>query len=291
MIKVAVVGAGHWGPNLIGNFHNHGNSEVAWVVDRSEERLAAVSTRFPDIKVTKNLSDVLDDANVDAVVVATPTTTHYDIATAVLRAGKHVLVEKPLADTVEKSIEMNELAEQVGKILMVGHVFVYNAAAQLASYDTKVDGSFIVKDLHKTRNMRLAFKSGFYVGGMKAGLMTLSGGRFPGGKIPVEEDAAEEEGAYDYPAQDDYDDDYDDNAEEEAAGEGEYDEDEAEYDTYSGFYGADPILDIAPILPHAPKLAVSDELKPYLPWIFLGLGGTALVLIERARRGSKGKKR
>lgn len=58
--------------------------------------------------------------------------THYDITTAALRAGKHVLVEKPLADTVEKSIEMNELAEQVGKILMVGHVFVYNAAAQLA---------------------------------------------------------------------------------------------------------------------------------------------------------------
>lgn len=132
MIKVAVVGAGHWGPNLIGNFHNHGNSEVAWVIDRNESRLGAVRTRFPDIKVTSDLAPVLEDQNVDAIVVATPTTTHYEITTAALRAGKHVLVEKPLADTVEKSIAMSELAREVGKVLMVGHVFVYNAAAQLA---------------------------------------------------------------------------------------------------------------------------------------------------------------
>jgi predicted dehydrogenase len=132
MIKVAVVGAGHWGPNLIGNFHNHGNSEVAWVVDQNESRLNVVRTRFPDIKVSSDLAPVLDDPNVEAVVVATPTTTHYDITTAALRAGKHVLVEKPLSDTVEKSIAMHELAQQVGKVLMVGHVFVYNAAAQLA---------------------------------------------------------------------------------------------------------------------------------------------------------------
>ena len=132
MIKVAVVGAGHWGPNLIGNFHNHGNSEVVWVVDQNESRLNVVRTRFPDIKVSSDLASVLDDPNVEAVVVATPTTTHYDITTAALRAGKHVLVEKPLSDTVEKSIAMHELAQQVGKILMVGHVFVYNAAAQLA---------------------------------------------------------------------------------------------------------------------------------------------------------------
>jgi len=132
MIKVAVVGAGHWGPNLIGNFHNHIRSEVAWVIDRSEDRLAAVRTRFPDVNASTEISSALDDPNVDAVVIATPSTTHYDLACAALRAGKHVLVEKPLADTVEKSIELDQLARKVGKTLMVGHVFVYNAAAQLA---------------------------------------------------------------------------------------------------------------------------------------------------------------
>ena len=132
MIKVAVIGAGHWGPNLIGNFHNHTGSEVAWVVDQNESRLDSVRTRFPDIDVAKDYAIVLADSDVDAVVVATPTTTHHEITTAALRAGKHVLVEKPLADTVEKSVEMHELAKEVGRVLMVGHVFVYNAAAQLA---------------------------------------------------------------------------------------------------------------------------------------------------------------
>lgn len=132
MINVAVVGSGHWGPNLIGNFHNHARSEVGWVIDQDEDRLAEVRLRFPEIRAELNLSKVLDDASVDAVVVATPTSTHHEIALAALRAGKHVLVEKPLAHTVEKSIELDEVAREVGKILMVGHVFVYNAAAQLA---------------------------------------------------------------------------------------------------------------------------------------------------------------
>ncbi|MCP5043250.1 MAG: Gfo/Idh/MocA family oxidoreductase [bacterium] len=132
MIKVAVVGAGHWGPNLIGNLHNHTRSEVAWVIDRSEARLDVVRTRFPDIATDTNVPAVLEDPAVDAVVIATPTTTHYELTLAALRAGKHVLVEKPLADTVDKAIEMDAVAREVGKTLMVGHVFVYNAAAQLA---------------------------------------------------------------------------------------------------------------------------------------------------------------
>lgn len=132
MIKLAVVGAGHWGPNLIGNFHNHSRSEVSWVIDQNEDRLAAVRRRFPDVTAESDYSKVLDDPSVDAVVIATPTTTHHELALAALRAGKHVLVEKPLADTVEKSLEMDEVAREAGKVLMVGHVFVYNAAAQLA---------------------------------------------------------------------------------------------------------------------------------------------------------------
>jgi predicted dehydrogenase len=132
MIKVAVVGAGHWGPNLIGNLHNHRRSEVSWVIDRDENRLAAVRQRFPEVKTSRELQDALDDSTVDAAVIATPTTTHFDLASAALRAGKHVLVEKPLADTLEKSIELDALAREVDRVLMVGHIFVYNAAAQLA---------------------------------------------------------------------------------------------------------------------------------------------------------------
>ncbi len=132
MLKIAVVGAGHWGPNLIGNFHDHTRSEVAWVIDRSEDRLAAVRTRFPDIQTGTEARLAFEDPAVDAVAIATPTATHHELTLAALRSGKHVLVEKPLAETVEKAEEMHAVAQEVGRILMVGHVFVYNAAAQLA---------------------------------------------------------------------------------------------------------------------------------------------------------------
>ncbi len=100
MLRVAVIGAGHWGPNLIANFHNHGRSEVVWVVDRDVARQAAVRRRFPDIEVCGDTARVLADESVDAVVVATPSVTHYPIAREALRAGKHVLVEKPMAANV-----------------------------------------------------------------------------------------------------------------------------------------------------------------------------------------------
>jgi predicted dehydrogenase len=130
MIRLAVVGAGHWGPNLINNFRQSRRSEVAWVVDRDPSRLAAVAERFPELRTTRELTDVLADAAVDAVVVATPTGSHYEIARAALEAGKHVLVEKPLADSVERSAALCELAARSTLVLMVGHVFVFNTAAR-----------------------------------------------------------------------------------------------------------------------------------------------------------------
>lgn len=132
MIRVAVVGAGHWGPNLISNFHVNTQSEVAWVVDRDASRLEAVRARFPGVETGEEVDPVLDDPEVDAVVIATPTSTHFELARAALSAGKHVLVEKPLAHSVECAEALCRLAEESDKILMVGHVFVYNAAAQRA---------------------------------------------------------------------------------------------------------------------------------------------------------------
>jgi predicted dehydrogenase len=130
MIRVAIVGAGHWGPNLINNFNSSKRSTVTWVVDREESRRSAVAERFAGVRTTDTLEDVLSDAEVDAVVIATPTTTHYELARAALEAGKHVLVEKPLTDSVDTSQALCDLAEQMDRVLMVGHVFVFNGAAR-----------------------------------------------------------------------------------------------------------------------------------------------------------------
>jgi len=128
MLRIAVLGAGHWGPNLIRNFHNHQTSEVAWVVDRDPKRRELTRSRFADVRTAADPAEALADPAVDAVVVATPTVTHHQLAASALRAGKHVLVEKPIATTVADADEICALAESQGLILMVGHVFLFNAA-------------------------------------------------------------------------------------------------------------------------------------------------------------------
>lgn len=130
MIRVAVIGAGHWGPNLINNFHTHQRSEVAWVVDSDKDRLERVKARFPDVQIASSVEVALEDPGVDCVVIATPTSTHYGIVKAALEAGKHILVEKPITDDLRTARELDTLAQAAGRVLMVGHVFVYNSAAQ-----------------------------------------------------------------------------------------------------------------------------------------------------------------
>jgi predicted dehydrogenase len=130
VIGVAVLGAGHWGPHLIRNFDNRQRSSVAWVIDRDASRLEEVRSRFPDVKIAEEPSEALDDDAVDAVVVATPTTTHYELAKEALRLGKHVMVEKPLARSSREAQDLTDTAEAAGRVLMVGHVFVYNAAVR-----------------------------------------------------------------------------------------------------------------------------------------------------------------
>jgi len=135
MIRIAVVGAGHWGPNLIRNFHEHAQSEVVRVVDRDEERLAEVRARFPGVVTGTDADVAFSDPNVDAVVIATPTSTHYALVKASLRAGKHVLVEKPIATSPAEAEELCALAEREWRVLLVSHVFLYNAAiARIRAY-------------------------------------------------------------------------------------------------------------------------------------------------------------
>jgi predicted dehydrogenase len=126
MISVAVAGAGHWGPNFVRNFQSPPRAEVRWVVDSDPARLAEVQARFPGVHLDRDLERALTDPAVDAIVVATPTATHFPLACAALEAGKHVLVEKPLATTVRQAEALVELADRNRRVLLVGHVFLYN---------------------------------------------------------------------------------------------------------------------------------------------------------------------
>src|SRR3954467_364018 len=130
MIRIAVVGAGHWGPNLIRNFDNKLTSEVAWVVDRDAKRLEQVKARFPTAQLATEAEPAFRDPRVDAVVISTPTSTHYALVKAALAAGKHVLVEKPIATDSAQGAELVQLAEKAGRILMVGHLFLFNAGVR-----------------------------------------------------------------------------------------------------------------------------------------------------------------
>jgi predicted dehydrogenase len=130
MIRVALAGVGHWGPNLLRNFHNPERSAVLWAIDPDEARLAVTRARFPGVRTAADVEPALADGDVDAVVVATPTSTHHALAKAALERGKHVLVEKPIATDVGHGRELCELAARGGRVLMVGHVFLYNPAVQ-----------------------------------------------------------------------------------------------------------------------------------------------------------------
>jgi len=127
-IRVAVVGCGYWGPNLVRAFTELPEAEVAWVYDRDMGRARAVARQFPGIRVAAGLEQVLQDSGVDAVAVATPAHTHAALAEAILRAGKHTFVEKPLALSSADCRKLIELARSRQRILMVGHTFLFNDA-------------------------------------------------------------------------------------------------------------------------------------------------------------------
>lgn len=129
-IGVAVVGHGYWGPNMVRNFYEAEGVDLRWVCDLQPERLAKVGRRYPTVQLSRSLAEVLADSKVDAVCIATPSETHYALAQQVLLAGRHVLVEKPLCDSSDKVQELIELAERVGRVLMVDHTFVYNPAVR-----------------------------------------------------------------------------------------------------------------------------------------------------------------
>jgi predicted dehydrogenase len=129
-LSVAVIGAGYWGPNLIRNLQAYPGSTLSWVCDLDEERATRAVGRHSTVRTTTSLETVLDDERVQAVAVATPAGTHAAIATAALEAGKHVLVEKPLASTVDEGAALVELAAARGLTLMCDHTYCYTPAVQ-----------------------------------------------------------------------------------------------------------------------------------------------------------------
>jgi len=127
-IRVAVVGYGYWGPNLVRNTLERPELELRMLCDRDRRRREAFSARVPGVAVSADLGDALGDPDVDAVLVATPPRTHHAIVKAALDAGKHVLVEKPLATTTRDAQELVDLADARDLVLMPGHTFVYSPA-------------------------------------------------------------------------------------------------------------------------------------------------------------------
>ncbi len=125
-IRVALVGLGYWGPNLLRNFSESAMFELAWACDMRQEALDPIARRYPGIACTTRYEDILRDADVDAVAIATPVSTHYALARSALEAGKHVFVEKPLAAASEDIVELTQVADGKDLILMPGHTFVYS---------------------------------------------------------------------------------------------------------------------------------------------------------------------
>jgi len=124
--KVAVVGLGYWGPNLMRVLAEQSDVQLSWICDLDSERLAQYVRRYPSANATSHYAHVLNDPDVDAVVIATPVHTHYDLAAQALLAGKHTFVEKPLADSAERADALVELADVNDRVLMCGHTIVYS---------------------------------------------------------------------------------------------------------------------------------------------------------------------
>jgi predicted dehydrogenase len=125
-VRIGVAGLGHWGPNLARNFAELPGAELAWLCDADEGRLAGTAARHPEARATDRFEDLLEDPELDAVVVATPAVTHFELTRTALVADKHVFVEKPLALSATLGEQLVALAEERGLVLLPGHLLLYH---------------------------------------------------------------------------------------------------------------------------------------------------------------------
>ena len=125
-LNLAVIGLGYWGPNLIRNLHELSEVGEIWACDVRKDRLDAIISRFPATRVTTRYEVVLANPSIDAVLIATPISSHHELGSAALRAGKHVFIEKPLAASSRQALSLIGLADGNGLVLMPGHTFIYS---------------------------------------------------------------------------------------------------------------------------------------------------------------------
>jgi predicted dehydrogenase len=128
LINIGVIGYGYWGPNLVRNFMELTRANVSGVVDVDPKKLEIVTHRFPAIKTSTNFQDLLRDSSIDAIAVATPVHTHFELGMAVLKAGKHLWLEKPMAETSLQARKLVDEAQKRKRVLLVDHTFIYTGA-------------------------------------------------------------------------------------------------------------------------------------------------------------------
>lgn len=126
MVRIGVIGCGYWGPNLVRNFMAVPNCTMSMVCDIDEKRLEHMKKLYPEIEIISEFDTMVKSPDIDAVAIATPVRFHFEIAKQCLEAGKHILVEKPLASSLKECHQLRELAEQKKLVLMVGHTYLYS---------------------------------------------------------------------------------------------------------------------------------------------------------------------
>ena len=125
-VRIGVVGLGYWGPNLVRNIVDSPAATLGWLCDANPRALATVARRYPTARHSTDVAEMLSDPELDAVIVATPISTHHAIAAVALDAGKHVWVEKPFASSSVEAADLIERAESAGLVLLPGHTFLYS---------------------------------------------------------------------------------------------------------------------------------------------------------------------
>jgi predicted dehydrogenase len=129
-IGIAAIGVGYWGPNLVRNIVEHENVDLRWICDTQLARASALAARLPQGTPTDNILDVFADEGVDAVVIATPAATHHEIARKALESGRDVLIEKPIAASVDEAEDLIALAAQHDRVLMCDHTYCYTPVVE-----------------------------------------------------------------------------------------------------------------------------------------------------------------
>jgi len=130
MINIGLIGYGYWGPNLARNFNSNPNMELKWICDFSADRLEMAGKLYLQAKLTKDTNDLFSDTKLDAIAIATPVSTHFDLAYKALLNDKHVWVEKPITEKIEQAEALIDLASKKNKSLFVDHIFIYTGAVR-----------------------------------------------------------------------------------------------------------------------------------------------------------------